>query len=435
MRIKKIFLVITLLVGFSGMSFAQFDGGGPGGGGPGGGPGEGGPGGMPPGEQNDQEEEVVATAVKTITGNKELKSKTFTATKSNQSAILIQDKGALTGENLTIVKGDGKSTSEEKSNFTGINAAVLAESASSSTLNGCTVYTAAEGSNAVFAHGKEAKVTINNMVIETKKNSSRGLDATYGGTIIADGISITTNGAHCAALATDRGEGTVSVNHCRAQTAGDGSPGIYSTGNISARNSNFTATGSEACVIEGKNSITLDSCTLVGYRRCGVMLYQSFSGDASVGTSVLTMSNSKMTAATGPMFYCTNTHTAINLTNSDLVFDSGIILKADGAGQWGKKGKNGAQVDFMSTHQTLKGDIKIDSISSANITFADGTDFCGAINTANQSRKVTLTVCKGAKVTLTADSYLASVTYKDMTEQEGAGCINLNGHQLVIAGK
>jgi hypothetical protein len=430
MRFKKVVLVISLLFSFSCLSFAQFDGGGPGGG-----PGEGGPGGMPPGEQSNQQAEVEATAVKVISGSKELKSKTFTATKSNQSVIIIKDKGTLTGENLTIIKGDGKSTSEEKSNFLGINAGVLAESASSSILNGCSVYTAAEGSNAVFAHGKDAKITINNMVIETKKNSSRGLDATYGGVIIADGISITTNGAHCAALATDRGEGTVSVNHCRAQTAGDGSPGIYSTGNISASNSSFMATGSEACVIEGKNSITLDSCTLVGNRRCGVMLYQSYSGDAGVGTSVLTMNNSKMTAATGPMFYCTNTHTSINLTNDDLVFDSGVILKADGAGRWGNKGKNGAQVDMTTNHQILKGDIKVDSLSSANITFAEGTDFSGAINADDQSQKVILTLCKGTKVTLTADSYLSSVIYKDMTEQEAVACVNLNGHRLIIAGK
>lgn len=47
------------------------------------------------------------------------------------------------------------------------------------------------------------------MTINTTKNSSRGLDATYNGTIIAKDVNITTNGTHCAALANDRGEGTV----------------------------------------------------------------------------------------------------------------------------------------------------------------------------------------------------------------------------------
>lgn len=418
------------------MSFAQFDGGdGPGGGFMGGGPGGGGPGGPPPGEHNDQQEDVQATAVKIISGHKVMNGKTFTAMKANQSAILIKDKGALAGENLTIVKSGGGSTSEEKSNFTGVNAGVLAESASSSTLTGCSVYTNAEGANAVFAHGKGAKVSICNMVIETKKNSSRGLDATYGGTIVADGIRITTAGAHCAALATDRGEGTVTVSNCKAQTAGDGSPGIYSTGNITARSSSFVATGSEACVIEGKNSITLDSCDLTGYHRCGVMLYQSFSGDAGIGTSVLTMRNSKMTAMSGPMFYCTNTHTTVNLTNDELVYDSGVLLKADGTGRWGRKGKNGAQVDFFSTHQLLKGAIKVDSISSANITFGSGTDFTGAINAENYSQQVVLTVCKGAKVTLTNDSFISAVVYQGMDDEEELKCIDLNGHKLVIAGK
>jgi len=150
---------------------------------------------------------------------------------------------------------------------------------------------------------------------------------------------------------------------------------------------------------------------------------------------VLTMSNSKMTAVTGPIFYCTNTHTSINLTNNNLVFDSGVILKADGAGRWGRKGKNGAQVEFTANNQILKGDMKIDSISSVNITLGSGTDFNGAINAENQSKEVKLTLCKGAKVTLTADSYLTSVTYKNMTDEEGITCLNLNGHKLVVAGK
>ena len=78
--------------------------------------------------------------------------------------------------------------------------------------------------------------------------------------------------------------------------------------------------------------------------------------------------------------------------------------------------------------------MKIDSISSANITLGSGTDFNGAINAENQSKEVKLTLCKGAKVTLTADSHLASLIYKDMTNEEGIASINLNGYKLVVAG-
>ena len=73
-------------------------------------------------------------------------------------------------------------------------------------------------------------INVSNVTINTTKNSSRGLDATYNGTIIAKDVNITTNGVHCAALANDRGEGTVHLTGGTVKTTGTDSPAIYSTG-------------------------------------------------------------------------------------------------------------------------------------------------------------------------------------------------------------
>ena len=61
---------------------------------------------------------------------------------------------------------------------------------------------------------------------------------------------------------------------------------------------------SRAVIIEGKNSVTLDHVTITGNDqstkegsvRANVLLYQSASGDAGVGTSAFTMTGGKMTA-------------------------------------------------------------------------------------------------------------------------------------------
>lgn len=373
---------------------------------------------------------IISTAISNLLKASTINNKTLISDKANESVIRINKDATLKGEDLCLKKTGGDTTSADESNFFGLNAAIVVESDANGTLNGGSIYTNAEGANAVFAYGKNAKICIDNLNIETHKNSSRGLDATFGGSILGKNITITTQGAHCAALATDRGEGTVTVSNCNATTSGEGSPGIYSTGNISANNSIFYASGSEAAVIEGKNSITLDNCTLSGLKSCGIMLYQSFSGDARSGLSTLDMRNSKLTAHEGPMFFCTNTQTKIVLDNDQLIGHSGILLNAAANRRWGRQGSNGAQVTLQATNQSLDGSIIVDGISSANIYFGKGTTYTGAINSDNQSKQVNLTIEKGCKWLMTGDSFIQVLTASGQSEQEALGSIQTNGHKL-----
>jgi len=153
----------------------------------------------------------------------------------------------------------GPGAGEDGFNFYGTNSAIVAVgSGSSIVLNGCTVETNAEYANAVFSADDAVIEVVNGITINTKKNSSRGLYATCAGTVTATGeVNITTVGAHCAALATDRGGGYVTVGTpdgtdiAYLNTSGDGSPSIYSTGDITAYNAKGVSKASQAIVVEG----------------------------------------------------------------------------------------------------------------------------------------------------------------------------------------
>jgi hypothetical protein len=354
-----------------------------------------------------------------------LSDKTLIANKKNESVIRTKKNGSLVATNLVINKVSGATSSGDESNFYALNAAVAAESGTSIILKGGTITSDAEGSNAVFAFGKKAKIEVSDLKIHTKQNSSRGLDATYGGTVIGNNLSINTEGAHCADLATDRGEGTILAKHVEGTTQGEGSPGIYSTGNITAEDCKFEAFRSEAAVIEGKNSITVSNSKLIGHKSWGVMLYQSFSGDAGVGTSVFTMKNSELEAKEGPLFYSTNTNTKVTLENCVLTGYKGVLLRAEANKRWGRQGQNGAQVSFTATKQELKGSIEADNISTLDITFNENTNFNGAINYDNKAKRVKLTLKAGSKWNVTADSYIT-----DLTLDEGIANIISNGHNI-----
>lgn len=352
-----------------------------------------------------------STAAFSLKGQKADKaSQTFTASHQDESGIKVSGISTLNLSNARI-ETSGNSSSDENSNFYGLNAGLLAESGSTINIKASTISTVGNGANAVFATGSGSLISLSNVKIKTSGDSARGLDATLKGTVKAANIDITTKGMHCAALATDRGNGTIIVEGGTMTTAGEGSPGIYSTGDIHVTNATLTATGSEAAVIEGKNSITLKNTNLSGAKLWGVMLYQSFSGDAEVGISRFTMKGGLLTAATGPAFYVTNTQASIELTDASILAPSGILIKA-GANKWGTTGSNGGTLTFTANHEILAGNILCDTISLVTTSLKNNTAFTGTINPENTG-SVALALDRGSYWNVTGNSYLSSLADED----------------------
>lgn len=349
--------------------------------------------------------------------------KTFNSSQADQSAVLVNGSGSLSIDQSTINKLGGATSSDENSNFYGLNAAVLVKDGRLKITNS-KINTKVNGANGIFSTGNNSLINVENVEIVTTADSSRGLDSTYGGTIIANNIKINTTGAHCAALATDRGGGIVAVVNAVLNTAGEGSPGIYSTGNISANDSTILATGSEAASIEGKNSITLKNCDITGSKKYGVFIYQSTSGDAAVGEGTFNMTGGSITAKTGPLFYSTNTVSIFSLDNVKLS-GTGVLLKA-GADNWGNSGSNGANVTLNAANQELSGTVEADSISSILINLEKSSKLTSTINSNKSAQSVKLKLSKDSAWNVTGNSYLTALTDEDTTLAN----INSNGFTI-----
>lgn len=203
------------------------------------------------------------------------------------------------------------------------------------------------------------------------------------------------------------------------------SPAIYSTGNITVSNATLKSTASEIAVIEGKNTITVNNCNMLTTKNYGVFIYQSMSGDATVGSGTFTMNGGTLTATEGPLFYSTNTTGLINLKNAVLNAKSGILLKA-GANQWGKSGSNGSDITLNADTQKLKGDVVLDNISTAALKLKNNSSLTGAVNTAKTAKSVSLAIDKSSSFNVTANSYLTRLTDADTTLKN----INSNGHTV-----
>ena len=416
-----------------GMRLRPWHDGGHGPGGPGGhgpfGPGGHGPGG--PGGPGDVRQLVTGSAVEVFSGSKgscALPSLQVLATHINESAVHVKD-GAICSVAQVAIQKTGNTSSEESSNFNGLNAAIGVWKGSKMTIDGGSIQTNGDGANAIFAWGQDAQVEVSKVSIRTTANSSRGLDATYGGTIKGRNLTIETKGAHCANLATDRGGGHVHVENVRGTTAGDGSPGIYSTGDIRAVNSRFEAFGSEAAVIEGKNTIHVTNCELIAHRLCGAMLYQSFSGDAEVGTSLFNMNGGLLDARKGPVFFVTNTRAVVKVKNATLHSTDGVLAKAAVA-RWGRSGKNGGHLVLSAEEQQLNGAIEVDDISSITLILEQKAVFNGTTNAAGGAGKVNLTLGDGSRWNVTGTSYIDQLACPEANLNTLVQRIQSNGHTI-----
>jgi spore coat protein CotH len=349
--------------------------------------------------------------------------KTYRSASNDVSAVFVRKGGQLTLVNPTVTT-TGNTSSQENSSFYGLNAGVLAAQGGKVSISGGSVTTSGSGANGVFATGNGSEIALANLTITATGGGGHGVMASGGGSLTLSNVNITTGpGANSAAIATDRGGGTIIAKGGTMTTSGRDAPGIYSTGNIVAEGTTIHGTAAEAAVIEGRNSISLTNCTLSGAAKCGVMIYQSFSGDAPGRTGTFTMQGGSLTTTAGPLFYVSNTKGVIKLKGVRVAATSGTLVSAS-AGRWGRSGSNGGQAIFTAEAQTLTGDLTCDSISSIAATLQNGTVLTGAIKGA------ALTLDGTSKWKVTGDSILTALT--DPSGVTGTSITNIdgNGHEV-----
>ena len=385
----------------------------------------------------------------TIDDDTTIKEGSYTSTSSDENAILVN--GSKTSISNVKVTKTGDSDGGDSTSFYGTNSAILAKSGANLTLKNIEVTTNATGANGVFSYGGSATtnnsksdgttITISDSKITTTKDNSGGIMTTGGGTLNANNLIINTSGTSSAAIRSDRGGGSVNVTKGTYQTTGKGSPAIYSTANIKVNDATLIAKASEGVVIEGKNSVSLENCTLTDTNNTlngqsttykNIFLYQSMSGDASVGNSEFTAKNSTITTNKGDTIYVTNTSSTINLENNTIINNdkTGYFLRAK-SDSWGTKNGNGGDVVLKLTNQKVTGNIYIDEISTLDMTLSNNSYYEGYINTENKSEKINLTLDKTSKIKLTKDTYITSLTNKDTTNSN----IDFNGYKLYVNGK
>ncbi len=384
-----------------------------------------------------------------IKETKTVENEEYSSSEKDENALLIDGDITVDLNNITVEK-TGSSDGGDNTSFYGTNSAIIAKNGAKVSIKNSTITTDATGANGVFSYGGSATtnnssndgttIEISDSKITTSQDNSGGIMTTGGGTMIANNLEITTSGTSSAAIRTDRGGGTVTVNKGTYKTTGKGSPSIYSTADITVNDATLIATASEGIVIEGKNKVTINNCDLTDTNNelngqsttyKNIFLYQSMSRDAATGEALFNATDSKITTNKGDTFYITNTTATITLTNNEIKNNdsTGAFLRAQ-KDSWGNSGSNGGDVTLIMNNQKSFGDIIIDSISTLTMTMKESSYYEGTINSDNNAKSIILNLDATSSIKLTGNSYITELN----NEVSNNSNIDFNGYKLYVNG-
>lgn len=342
-----------------------------------------------------------------------LSNETISTTTSDYNVVQVTS-GDLTLNNCTITKsGDTNSNDGDATSFYGINSAVYAKGLNATsviTINGGTITTNSQGSNAVFAW-RGATINVNDVTIVNQKSVSRGLHATYEGIINATNVNITTQSETSSTIATDRGGGTVTVTGGSATAQGNNSAVLYSTGTITANELTGISEQGEIAVVEGDNYVYINDCDMTsGSSKRALMMLQSGSGDASGDNAAITITSSTLTVTGSSTPLCevpTKNVGTLTLTDVTLSIASGELMYVDYNTQWTTHGGTGNLIlQTTQSSWSYTGNVDADSYSNSTVTVGNNVIWNGTNDNDNDALSSAVTVNSNGTWNLTADAYV-----------------------------
>ncbi|MFZ3570953.1 hypothetical protein ACOKM5_28920 [Streptomyces sp. BH097] len=316
--------------------------------------------------------------------------KEFKTTTGDKSALLVSDSGKLTTRDAKIIKHGGTS-SLTASDGHGLNAAALARDGGTLVMSGGRMSTQGKGSTGVFASGKDSKATLSAGGIRTHGTSARGVTATHGGTLDLTYVEIDTVAAQAAPVAVGPGGGKVTVSGGTMTSAGCGSPGVQTAGDVSLSQTLFDLANSEAFTVEAGGSLSLKDVR-ASAAAGGVVLR----GD---GETSFRMTGGAVQASDGDIFAVQRADADIELNgDADVQTKDGKLLRVT------RKGT----AAFTANGEKLKGSVAVEKGSSATLDLKGSTDLDGKIVGA-----ASLTLGPKTKWSVSGDSRLKSITLAD----------------------
>lgn len=331
--------------------------------------------------------------------------------------------------NVRVNKSEGDGSDVAAGDRYGMNAALLATGGARLTFTKGTVDSAAAGGSGIFGHGTGTTVQLRDGTVTTTGNYAEGIQVTGGADMQAQNMTVITAGDTSAVLRAENG--SLEANGGTYTSGGYHSPVLFAAGNVCLRNAQLTANNSEAIVLKGPYTVSLENCDLHGNMGNtsgftwgnGYTILLCGENAPVQDTASLSMAGGSLTSQSGAVFCATDTDCEINLERVDITnTGSNTLLRAEGT-----DGNAGATVSLTARRQTLEGNLVVDGCSAVCLTLQESSVFHGAVLPAADGEpagSTSIHIDRGCTWSLSAD------TRVDTLENEGT--IQYNGYSITL---
>ena len=363
---------------------------------------------------------------------------TYTSEKADENALRVS-MAYITAKGDTFTKS-GDASGIDSSDLYGLNAALLVTHGGHGAFTDAKISTEGLGAVGAYGYSKGTYVNLNGAEMTTNGLGATAVAVSERAMMKVQNSTISTKGDQSPAIKIAKNGGMILTEDSTFVTSGLNSQGIVSNGNVTITGGSVKAEQTKAAVVRNINTISLEGATLegneVGPVPYNIVMYADADAIGTMGTQQFEAKDSALISHNGGMFYVTGTHCRITLNNTTIEQDPALpvftIIGNDGAFGWGTPGTNGGHVELILSHQTLTGNILVDSISDVNLNVREGSVWTGAIDIVPNAdggdaykTNADVFIAEGSTWNLTADSKVSSLF--------NLGTINYNGHTITLA--
>ena len=351
-------------------------------------------------------------------GVKAMSHAALAATAPDMSTIYVERNAQLTLDTVDL-SGAGDVSLVSDGRAAGLDSALLVGSQAAVTVTGGHISTTGKGANAAFVSDAGSKLSFKGTALTTHASDAYGIEATGGGSVSADALTVATTGDRGTAVAVQTSNSQATLTGSQLATEGAAANAFFVAGTLNASGVTAHAAMADGLLAQTARTVTLTDTSLTagGY---GAMLYAGdeaghdgaaapdgghggghrgaaqgagmsgptapspaqnpdpvqVSDDAPLHRTAFTMTGGTLKAHKAD-FYVTNLHAEITLDHVALQSDGGILVRS-AADQWGLVGRNGGDVHLVTHHQDLTGDFATDVISSIAVSLNDESTLTGA---------------------------------------------------------
>lgn len=303
----------------------------------------------------------------------------------------------------------------------GINSVLLAIEGSRVYSEECEFSSHVENADAVSCMGQGTFVDIIKGQFRLTRSGCSSIYSADGGKVRISGAELNISASQCQGLRTAKG-GTIEATKLTGGSSGLVSPLFDVRGTVIAQDCRLSADRWSLARIGG-GKLELSNNELKANGLCGIICT-----DAEGEQAIVELRKNKLQVSDGPLFMVDGGNVEITVDNNSINLKSKDLLVFENSSDNDSIIKPGCAI-LNVNKQELKGDIRVNGMSTLTVNLNKGSKLSGTVNSENiEGSHIDMVLRSGSQWLVRQDSYISSLVFEKPVEK---GVKQIKGNHTV----